>query len=262
MAQQYSPRTDLPALAYPICFRFDALAADTECQPHRHDFGQLNYVSHGVMQVDVGGQRFLSPPQYAVWLPPGVTHGSYNRMPVLYRALDLDASLCTVLPAQPCTLAISPLLRAILVDFAERGVAVPESGADRRLAQVVVDQLACARVEPRYLPLAESPALVGVLSALQADPGDNRPLAAWAASVNVTERTLARHCQRELGMSLGEWRQRLRFLRAIDALEAGRSVQVIALDLGYSTSSAFIAMFQRQAGTTPEQYRREVAGKV
>ena len=42
-------------------------------------------------------------------------------------------------------------------------------------------------------------------------------------------------------MSLGEWRQRLRFLCAIDRLEAGQPVQQIAFDLGYSTASAFIA---------------------
>jgi len=30
-------------------------------------------------------------------------------------------------------------------------------------------------------------------------------------------------------------------------------VQVIGFDLGYSSASAFIAMFQRQAGCTPGQ---------
>ena len=58
-------------------------------------------------------------------------------------------------------------------------------------------------------------------------------------------------------MSFGEWRQRLRFLAAIEALESPRSVQDIGFDMGYSTASAFIAMFQRQAGCTPEQYRRQ-----
>ena len=73
----------------------------------------------------------------------------------------------------------------------------------------------------------------------------------------MTERTLARHCQRELGMSLGEWRQRLRYLQAVDRLEADMSVQDIAFDLGYATASAFIAMFQRVTGMAPEQFRRE-----
>lgn len=59
-------------------------------------------------------------------------------------------------------------------------------------------------------------------------------------------------------MSFGEWRQRLRFLAAIEALESSsRSVQDIGFDMGYSTASAFIAMFQRLACCTPEQYRRK-----
>lgn len=56
-------------------------------------------------------------------------------------------------------------------------------------------------------------------------------------------------------MTFGEWRQRLRFLRAIVLLEQGESVQSIAHGLGYSSASALIVMFQQQAGTTPERYR-------
>ena len=67
-----------------------------------------------------------------------------------------------------------------------------------------------------------------------------------------TERTLARHCQRELGMTFGEWRQRLRFLAAIEALEAGRgSSRSPSTSAG--SPSAFISMFRRLA--PPEQYR-------
>ena len=65
-----------------------------------------------------------------------------------------------------------------------------------------------------------------------------------------------RRCQQELGMAFSEWRQRLRFLHAISLLEQGKTVQSIALDVGYSSASAFIAMFQQIAGTTPERFRR------
>ena len=79
----------------------------------------------------------------------------------------------------------------------------------------------------------------------------------WSQQVHVSERTLARVFVRELGMSFGEWRQRLRFLAAIEALESARSVQDVGFDLVYSTSSAFIAMFNPHAGCPPEQYRRQ-----
>lgn len=133
---------------------------------------------------------------------------------------------------------------------------IPESEADIRLAQVLVDQLKQAPIHECFLPYARHPGLLGVLEGMQADPGDNRPLAHWAAQVHVSERTLARQFVRELGMSFGEWRQRLRYLAAIEALDSEHSVQHVAFDLGYSTASAFIAMFQRHAGCTPEQYRR------
>lgn len=96
---------------------------------------------------------------------------------------------------------------------------------------------------------------------MQAEPGDNRPLAQWAEQVHVSERTLARQFVRELGMSFGEWRQRLRYLTAIEALDSERSVQHVAFDLGYSTASAFIAMFQRHAGCTPEP-RSSTVGRI
>lgn len=208
------------------------------------------------MRMEVAGNRFMSPPQYAVWIPPNTEHSSYNAQAIVYRSVGLAPQLCEQLPKQPCTLAISEILKAILSDFALRDVNIPRSEADIRLAQVLVDQLKQAPIHDCFLPYARHPGLLGVLEGMQAEPGDNRPLAQWAEQVHVSERTLARQFVRELGMSFGEWRQRLRYLAAIEALDSQRSVQHVAFDLGYSSASAFIAMFQRQAGCTPEQYRR------
>ena len=247
----------VPGLVY---FRYDEFGADSYAAPHTHEWGHLNYALHGTLQMDTPDLHMLSPPQYGVWIPPRVEHSAYARHAVVYRSVYLAPEHCARLPAQACSLRIGPIIKAILGDFTERDLHVPEDQTDLRLAQVLVDQLAKAPVERCYLPLATSPALATVLDSLQNDPGDHRTLAEWAATVHVTERSLARMCQRELGMTLGDWRQRLRFLRAIDALEARTSVQEIAFDLGYSTASAFIAMFHRQAGCTPEQYRREFCG--
>ncbi|QHE90708.1 helix-turn-helix domain-containing protein [Pandoraea fibrosis] len=244
-------------LPYPVYFRYEAFDAQTAWEPHRHDWGSLHYVASGVMQLEIEGIRFLAPPQYAVWTPPKAAHASFNANAVIYRSVYIDASLADALPSNAATLRISGLLRAILSDFAERGVACPSTDADRRLAQVLIDQLALAPAEPRFLPQARSPSLLRVLDALQREPADNRTLEAWAETVSMTERTLARHCRAELGMTLGQWRQRMRFLRAIEGLEAGRTVKSIAFDLGYATPSAFIEMFTRESGLTPEQFRRQ-----
>jgi AraC-like DNA-binding protein len=45
-------------------------------------------------------------------------------------------------------------------------------------------------------------------------------------------------------------------------LEAGRTVEAIALDLGYGSASAFIAMFRKLMGTTPDEFRRRTAERA
>ncbi|MEB0046477.1 MULTISPECIES: helix-turn-helix transcriptional regulator [unclassified Pseudomonas] len=245
--------TELPA---PVYFRYADFDTHEYASAHRHPWGSLEYSARGVLHMDIGGSRFRSPPQYAVWVPPQTEHSFYSNQPINYRAVCLAPPLCIDLPQQACTLAISEIVKAILKDFAARDVKIAQHDADQRLAHVLVDQLQQAPVLECYLPYASSPGLLAILEAMQAEPGDNRPLAQWAEQIHVSERTLARQFVRELGMSFGEWRQRLRFLAAIEALESPRSIQEIAFDMGYSASSAFIAMFQRQAGCTPEHYRR------
>jgi AraC-like DNA-binding protein len=101
-----------------------------------------------------------------------------------------------------------------------------------------------------------------VLRLLQAQPGDNRALPELARAAHTTERTLMRRAQRDLGMSLAEWRQRLRVVKAMPLLEAGQTVETIALDLGYGSASAFITMFKRLMGSTPDEFRKRAAGRV
>ncbi len=145
---------DLQGQSFDVYFRYDEFGADTHSPPHTHAWGQLNYAAHGVMQLEIDGQRFLSPPQYAVWIPPERVHSCYNSQAIVYRSLYLSAELSRRLPATPCTLAISAILKAILSDFAERGVNLPTSAQDLRLARVVMDQLECAQPHDDYLPTA------------------------------------------------------------------------------------------------------------
>ncbi len=44
-------------------------------------------------------------------------------------------------------------------------------------------------------------------------------------------------------------------IHAVAGLEKGKSVHEVALDVGYSSASAFIAMFQQISGVTPDRFR-------
>jgi AraC-like DNA-binding protein len=245
----------LQSLPADVYFRYEDFGPDTYSPPHAHSFGQLHFVSHGVMNLEVAGERFLSPPHYAVWVPPGWEHSSYNAAATTFRSAYISERCSTRLPAKPCSLTITPILRAILIDFSVRDIRVPETEQDQRLALVLLDQLWAARPHDAYLPDASSAELKAILEALRADPSSDRSIAAWAAQFHLTARTLERRCQQELGITLGEWRHRMRLLYAIAWLDEGRPVQRISFDLGYGAPSAFIAMFRRFAGMTPEQYR-------
>lgn len=72
-------------------------------------------------------------------------------------------------------------------------------------------------------------------------------MGSWAG---MSSRTLTRRFRAETGFSFNEWRQRIRLLRALELLAAGKPVTAIALDLGYDNVSAFIALFRRMFGTT------------
>ncbi len=247
---------ELPSDVY---VRHGSFEADSQSPPHRHPWGQLSYVSYGVDHLIINGQHFLSPPEYGVWIPPNAQHSSFNTAPLVYRSLYLSCRVSEKLPSEPCSLWIGPIVRAILADFAERNVSSAKTPEDRRLMHVLLDQIRRAPVCKTYLPSATTPLMETILGRLQNDPGDNRTVSDWAKDFNVTERTLTRMCQRELGMPLGEWRQRLRFLRALSALETKRDIKEIAFDLGYSSPSAFVVMFRRLSGKTPQQYRSNLS---
>jgi len=239
----------------PVSFRTENYGAGTVFPKKSQPWGELNYALIGVCEFDIEGARYLSPPHYAIWLPPDTMHGAHNQHDLRYVTVYVERALCADLPDKPSTVSISPLLKAILADFAARDITIPETAEDLRLAQVLIDQIRLAPRCESYLPLSDDPLLGPVLSALQANPGDRHSLAEWARRMGTTERTLSRRCQEDLGLSFNEWRQRLKLVAALSMIEAGEPVHRIAAQLGYSNASAFIAMFRRLTGTSPTQMR-------
>lgn len=261
-----SPKLKIPLssthLSAPIMFRSAYVPAEGLYPLHHHSWGEFVYSFSGVMEVKVADHHYLAPPQYGIWLPPSVAHVGLNRHEAHYCSIYIAPHACLALPSTSCALTVSPLVRSLLDHLLQQPVGRPDTEQDTRLLQVLVDQLALASCAGSYLPSSDDPALGAVLRLLQAQPGDNRSLPQLASAVNTTERTLMRRCQRDLGMSLREWRQRLRAVKAMALLEAGQTVETIALDLGYGSASAFISMFKRLIGTTPDEFRKGTTARA
>lgn len=228
--------------------------ADHRIAPHSHPRTQLVHAASGIMTVTAEGGAWVIPRGRAVWVPATVSHEIHTHSPVAMRTLYIapDAAL----PGALRVIAVSPLLRQLILAAMTMPRLYAEDGAEARLIAVLLDQLRTAEIAPLSLPLPRDSRLRRVTEGLLAKPGDPRPLQAWARIAGASPRTLARLFARELGMTFHIWRQQARLLDALRRLDSGQSVTTVAYDLGYRNPSAFITMFRRALGTTPGRFYR------
>ncbi|MGM9480328.1 helix-turn-helix domain-containing protein [Roseateles sp. NT4] len=119
---------------------------------------------------------------------------------------------------------------------------------------MILDEIGDLPRIPFSLPLPTDARLLKVAQELLTRPDDDRSLEALADWAGASSRTFTRKFAAETGFSFAEWRQRVRLLRALELIAAGRSVKSVALELGYANVSGFIALFKRRFGVTPGQH--------
>jgi len=242
------------AMARPVCALGVSYGDGERIPLHRHRTAQLIAAASGVMTVTTLDGRFVVPPQRGVWVPPLTEHRIRMTGEVAMRTVYFARRIAAKLPKACCVVQVTPLLRELVrraVDFPKQ---YPKVSPEARIAALIVDELKSAKVAPLHLPLPADPRAQRVTRALQADPGDQRSLGELAETSGASPRTLARTFRRETGLSFGTWRQQLRLLRALERIAAGDAVTTVALELGYESPSAFIAMFKRSLGVSPGRY--------
>ncbi len=168
----------------------------------------------------------------------------------------MEETACSDLPPEPYILAMSGLLREAVTRAATWTASTAALDAvQTRLAGVILDEIRTSLPVPLGLSMPQDARLLKIAKALADRPDDARKLEDWAAWAGIAPRTLTRRFVEETGFSFTEWRQRLRLLRALEMLAAGKAVTTIALDLGYDNVSAFIALFKRVLVLTPGRYQ-------
>ncbi|HDM8038947.1 helix-turn-helix transcriptional regulator [Vibrio fluvialis] len=257
-ARNLHPSLSIEQAPSDVFMNFEAFLSNTETREHSHPWGQVQLISGGILEMEAEDTRFLAPPHLAIWVPAGIRHRSYNRKPIEYCSLNIAAAMTKAFPSKTSLIKVTPIVSAIIDDFRQREISVAETPQDLRLVQVLLDQLATRETQHHFLPSSNNKYLAPILAAVEENPTDDTSLQQWADRVHTTERTLARHCQAELGMSFTEWRLRVRYLYSMDLLRNGHSVKEVALTLGYNQASPYIAMFKKYSGQTPEQYKNRL----
>lgn len=228
-----------------------------ELDLHRHAKGQIMLVQRGALSCEVEGGLWIVPPRSAVWIPGGALHSvKFTGALEGYNAFVAPAD-GRRLPGICCAVAVTPLLRELLVRSANLPLLYEEGGANSRLMAVLLDELAAAQVEDLHLPMPADPRLRRIVAEMMESPANRGTLRTWAKRAGMSDRTLERLISRETGMSFGRWRQQLGVVLAVKWLAGGTSIQTVAADLGYESVPSFVTMFRKALGTSPGRYMTE-----
>nr|WP_028226327.1 helix-turn-helix transcriptional regulator [Paraburkholderia ferrariae] len=237
-----------------------ALAADYPhgafIEPHRHRRAQLLYAIEGVMLIEAHTGRWVVPPTRAVWLDAGLEHTVRMSGNVRMRTVFVEPGATAGLPQGSCVVDVPPLLRELILAAVDVPLDYAAGSRDELLMHLLLAELTAIPRLPLYLPWPEDERLRRLCDALLAAPEQAHEIAQWAHVLGMAERTLHRAFQRETGMTFGRWRQHARLFLALERLAHGEKIVNVALDHGYTSQSAFAAMFRRHFGIAPSAFYR------
>ena len=218
------------------------------------EWDRLVYASRGAMRVRTAQGEWMVPPHRALWVPAGVSHRVEMKGRVSLRSLFFRPVRFGRLFRECRVMNVSALLRELILHVSRRAVVDPQLRSEGHAIGLLLSQLVTIEVVPLQLPLLRDPRASRAASLLSTPAGTRRPLAAVGRTVGASPRTLQRLFAAETGLTFEKWRQRARLIRSIELLAAGWKVTRVALEVGYDSPSAFIAMFRRELGSTPRRY--------
>ncbi|WP_417258143.1 AraC family transcriptional regulator [Celeribacter sp.] len=209
----------------------------------------------GLMRVEVGDDRWFIPDRYGIWLPAGTWPTVEASGDIEFQAFQLHPKFGSriTMPSKPTVLRATPLMRGIARRLM-RDEPLPQA-QQRRLGWVALDEIARLERPDLHLPGSGEPRVAAVMARVMEAPREANSLSQLAQATGTSERTLSRLFLQETGMTWRDWRDRMRFVLALEGLQLGQNSSALAASLGYSSPSAFIAAFRRQSGMTPTEWR-------
>lgn len=223
---------------------------------HGHRRAQFLYAIQGVMVIEAAAGRWVVPPTRGVWLQAGVLHTVRMRGQVSMQTVFVDMDAAPNLPDQNGVLEVSPLLRELILEAVRMPLDYAADSRDARLARLLLDELRMLPVLPLHLPYPADPRLRRVCDEIASRPDDASTITQWAQSLAMSEKTFYRKFRKHTGMTFGRWREQARLLLSLETLARGDKIIQVALQHGYSSQSAYAAMFKRHFGVPPSIFYR------
>ncbi len=256
-----TPHLYAPDAVRPLRAKEHFLQADTRVELHQHPWPQLTFSTRGVIRLSTQDGSYIVPPSRALWVPADMPHSITLIEDAELRTVYLHAWIAPT--REKCeVLEISPLLRALMLalDTTPDGLPLRDSEApqrERMIAPLLTSELERATQIRIDVPLPTDKRLRQLCEALLRNPADRATLAERAVSIGASERTVARLFQQQLGTSWQQWRQQAVMAHALPLLARGMPVSQVASASGYSTDSAFCAMFKAATGQSPTAFQHK-----
>ncbi|WP_245328991.1 AraC family transcriptional regulator [Bradyrhizobium centrolobii] len=223
----------------------------TVIAPHSHPRGQLVYSTVGVIRVTTEAGSWTASPLRGVWIPPAVDHETRMIGAVEMRTAYLREDLCDQLPARVSAVEVTPLLRELIIRASMAPFDYDPDSHTGKLIEAIPGEVRATDARPIHLRTPTDPRLLVVCRELEKNPDNSEDLEVWARRAGASSRTLHRLFCAETGISFVRWREHVRIRSAIERLDAGVPLEKVARQVGYSSASAFTAMFRRICGHPP-----------
>jgi AraC-like DNA-binding protein len=255
----------LPGVRYrrltrPIIVKSHAFASGDSENWHSHDQPQFVYTTQGVLRILTPDGAWTLAPCRGLWIPSRVGHELQAISQGVLYSVYFESEVAPWRDRQARVLMVSPLLR----ELASAMAADLRNGLpDRRAAYIgplLLQEMTDAhQALDGCLPLPRDRRLQQICATLMTEPANNDSLEDWGVRIGASGRTLIRLFKDETGMSFGQWRQQMRLVESVSRLVKKMPVSVIASELGYRNSGAFITMFRKAMGETPQRYLKSLS---
>lgn len=222
--------------------------------PHMHRRAQLLYAEYGTMAVDTAEGAWVVPPQQGVWISSGVQHSIRMLSDVATRSVYFDVEVARAFPSHCRVMGISALLRQLLIEAVDLPVDYAPESRSGKIMSLIVEEVGQAPELPLCVPMPRHALLATHCRNFVLAPSILQTADDWAFRQGQSRRTFTRFFRKEIGLGFSEWQRRVCVQVALERLPAGEAVTRIAFDMGYSSSSAFTAMFTRLLGVPPRQF--------
>ncbi|CAM4312719.1 AraC family transcriptional regulator [Pseudoalteromonas ostreae] len=221
---------------------------------HSHPWHQIVFPLKGLLQSNLGDKSGIVPHNGMLYIPANTVHKSIAVTDTQFLAIYLNPNLYVQYGGEAKSCQINSFMKELILLLFESNSLSQSEANITHLLIVLRDQIEVANSYEIPLLIPTDKRLLSVFLQLKQHPDLPFTLKQWATKVGASERTLSRLCAKEFSQSFSLWRQNIRLVLSLQLLDSKMSIQEIAIELGYTSDSAYVQAFKKLFNQTPRKY--------